>query len=359
MSRAADPALLPDGRWSLLEIAFWLAPVVCWFLFPGYLVLMSQMMIIGLFALSLDLILGYAGIVSLGHAAFFGLGAYTAGLLAAHGWGEPLTGLLAAAVVSALFGYITSFLIVRGQDLTRLMVTLGIGLMMYEAANKAAFITGGVDGLSGMVMQKLLGVFEFDLNGRTAFVYSFVVLFLLFCGLRRMVNSPFGLSLRGIREGGRRMPAIGANVNQRLTVIFTVGAGVAGIAGALLAQTTQFVGLDSLGFPRSADLLIMLVLGGTGRLYGALIGTIVFLLAQDTIAAMNPTYWQFYIGLLLIVIVLFARGGILGGLERIAGLGGRHAARRARHDRQAEQERHAQASKEVQPSAQAKPGEAP
>jgi branched-chain amino acid transport system permease protein len=310
---------LPDGRWKPLEILFWLAPVAAYFLAPGYLVLISQIMIVGLFAMSLDLILGYAGIVSLGHAAFFGLGAYTAGLLAAHGWGEPITGLLAAAAVATLAGYLVSFLVVRGQDLTRLMVTLGIGLMLFEAANKAAFITGGVDGLSGMMVGKLLGVFEFDLSGKTAYVYSFVVLFLLFVTLRRLVNSPFGLSLKGIREGGRRMPAIGADVNKRLTAIFTVGAAVAGVAGALLAQTTQFVGLDSLGFARSAELLIILVLGGTGRLYGALIGAIVFMLAQDYISGLNPAYWQFWIGLLLIVIVLFARGGILGGLERLAG----------------------------------------
>jgi branched-chain amino acid transport system permease protein len=310
---------LADGRWKPLEILFWLLPAAAYFLAPGYLVLVSQIMIVGLFAMSLDLILGYAGIVSLGHAAFFGLGAYTAGLLAAHGWGEPITGLLAAAAVATLAGYLVSFLVVRGQDLTRLMVTLGIGLMLFEAANKAAFITGGVDGLSGMVVGKLLGVFEFDLSGKTAYVYSFVVLFLLFVTLRRLVNSPFGLSLKGIREGGRRMPAIGADVNKRLTAIFTVGAAVAGVAGALLAQTTQFVGLDSLGFARSAELLIILVLGGTGRLYGALVGAIVFMLAQDYISGLNPAYWQFWIGLLLIVIVLFARGGILGGLERLAG----------------------------------------
>jgi branched-chain amino acid transport system permease protein len=308
---------LPNGRWQPLEVVFWLIPVATFFLFPGYLVLISQIMIVGLFAISLDLILGYAGIVSLGHAAFFGLGAYTAGLLAVHGWGEPLTGLLAAAAMAALFGFMTSFLVVRGQDLTRLMVTLGIGLMLFEAANKAAFITGGVDGLSGMVMGKVLGLFEFDLNGKTAYVYSLVVLFALFVVLRRLVNSPFGLSLTGIREGGRRMPAIGANVNRRLIAVFTISAAIAGVAGALLAQTTQFVGLDSLGFARSAELLIILVLGGTGRLYGALIGAIVFMLAQDYIAGLNPAYWQFWIGLLLIVIVLFARGGILGGLGKI------------------------------------------
>ena len=308
---------LPNDRWKLAEIAFWLLPVASYFFFPDYLVLVSQIMIIGLFAMSLDLILGYAGIVSLGHAAFFGLGAYTAGLLSVHGWGEPVSGLLAAAVVAAVAGFIVSFLVVRGQDLARLMVTLGIGLMLFEAANKAAFITGGVDGLSGMMMEPLFGTFEFDLFGKTAFWYSFAVLFILFVAMRRLVNSPFGLSLRGIREGGRRMPAIGANVDRRLVAVFTLAAAVAGVAGALLAQTTQFVGLDVLGFPRSAELLIMLVLGGTGRLYGALIGAAVFMVAQDYISGLDPAYWQFYIGLLLVLIVLFARGGILGGLEKI------------------------------------------
>ncbi|MES2259994.1 MAG: branched-chain amino acid ABC transporter permease [Pseudomonadota bacterium] len=313
----ASTLRLPNDRWKPLEIAFWLLPVAAYFAFSGYLVLISQIMIVGLFALSLDLILGYAGIVSLGHAAFFGLGAYTAGLLSVHGWSEPFSGLLAGAIVAGLFGFVTSFLVVRGQDLTRLMVTLGIGLMLFEAANKAAFITGGVDGLSGMMVGKLFGVFEFDLNGNTAYFYSLAVLFILFVVLRRLVNSPFGMSLIGIREGGRRMPAIGVDVNRRLSAIFTVSAAVAGVAGALLAQTTQFVGLDMLGFPRSAELLIMLVLGGTGRLYGALIGAAVFMLAQDYISGLNPAYWQFYIGLLLVLIVLFARGGVLGGLEKV------------------------------------------
>jgi branched-chain amino acid transport system permease protein len=219
--------------------------------------------------------------------------------------------------VAGVFGLLVSFLVVRGQDLTRLMVTLGIGLMLFEAANKASFITGGVDGLSGMMVGKLFGVFEFDLNGTVAFWYSFAVLFVLFVVLRRVVKSPFGLSLIGIREGVRRMPSLGVNVNRRLVAAFTLGAVVAGVAGALLAQTTQFVGLDVLGFPRSAELMIMLVLGGTGRLYGGLVGAAVFMLAQDYISGLNPAYWQFYIGLLLILIVLFARGGVLGGLERL------------------------------------------
>jgi branched-chain amino acid transport system permease protein len=317
VARVLPKPKLPNDRWQPLEIIFWLLPIAAYFAFPGYLVLISQIMIVGLFAVSLDLILGYAGIVSLGHAAFFGLGAYTAGLLAVHGWGEPLSGLLAAGLVAGVCGLLTGFLVVRGQDLTRLMVTLGIGLMLFEAANKAAFITGGVDGLSGMMVGKLFGAFEFDLNGNVAFWYSFAVLLLVFVVLRRVVKSPFGLSLIGIREGVRRMPSLGVNVNRRLVAIFTVGAAVAGVAGALLAQTTQFVGLDSLGFPRSAELVIILVLGGTGRLYGGLIGAAVFMLAQDYIAGLNPAYWQFYIGLLLVLIVLFARGGIMGGMERL------------------------------------------
>jgi branched-chain amino acid transport system permease protein len=310
-------SLLHDRR-RLVEWVFWLAALACYFLFPGYLVLGSQILIAALFALSLDLILGYAGIVSLGHAAFFGIGAYTAGLLSVRfGWGEPLSGMLAAAAAAALVGFLTSFLIVRGHDLTRLMVTLGIGLLLYEAANKAAFVTGGVDGLSGISMWKLFGWRPFDIGGKTAYLYSLAVLFLVFLFARRLVASPFGLSLRGIREGRGRMPAIGAPVRRRLVAIYTIAAAIAGIAGALLAQTTQFVGLDTLGFSRSAELLIMLVLGGTGRLYGALIGTALFMLVQDYLSGINPVYWQFWLGALLVAMVLFTRGGVMGALDRI------------------------------------------
>ena len=308
---------LPTDRWRVTEIVFWLVAIAAFFAFPTHRVLGSQILITGLFALSLDLILGYAGIVSLGHAAFFGVGAYAAGLLAAHGWGEPLSGLVVAGAAGALVGYATSFLVVRGTDLARLMVTLGIGLMLFEAANQAAFITGGADGLSGVTMRKVLGLYSFDLAGTTAYLYSLAVLFLLFVFARRIVNSPFGLSLRGVRENVKRMPAIGSPVTRRLIAIYTVSAAMAGIAGGLLAQTTQFVGLDVFGFPRSADLMIMVVLGGAGRLYGALVGTTVFMIAHHYLSDLNPIYWQFWLGLLLVVVVLFARGGILGALAII------------------------------------------
>jgi branched-chain amino acid transport system permease protein len=312
------PSLLPADRWSMREMVFWIIPPLFYFALPGYLMLGSQILITGLFALSLDLIMGYAGIVSLGHAAFFGTGAYTAGLLASHGWSDPLSGLLAGSAAAAIVGLPVSLLVVRGQDLGRLIVTLGIGMLFFEAANKAAFLTGGVDGLSGMQMGRLFGLFDFDLYGRTAFLYSLGVLFLLFLVCRRLVHSPFGLSLRGIKESSKRMASLGVPVQRRLVTVFVVAAALAGAAGALLAQTTQFVGLDSLSFSRSAELLIMLVLGGTGRLYGALIGAALFLFAQDILAGLDPVYWQFWLGLMLVTVVLYARGGVLGGFDVLA-----------------------------------------
>jgi branched-chain amino acid transport system permease protein len=316
---AAAAPRLPTDRWRAAEIAFWVAALAAFFAFPSYRVLGSQILITGLFAVSLDLILGYAGIVSLGHAAYFGIGAYAAGLLAVHGWGEPFTGLLVAGAAGAVVGLATSFLVVRGSDLARLMVTLGIGLMLFEAANQLPAITGGADGLTGVAMWKVFGAFSFGLTGSTGYLYSLGVLFVLFVVARRIVNSPFGLSLRGVRENVRRMPAIGAPVTRRLIAVYTVSAAMAGVAGGLLAQTTQFVGLDVFGFPRSADLMIMLVLGGAGRLYGGPVGAAVFMIAHHYLADVNPVYWQFWLGLLLVTVVMFARGGILGALEQLRG----------------------------------------
>jgi branched-chain amino acid transport system permease protein len=309
---------LPPGRWRPAEIAFWIAAALVFVAFPTHLVLATQVLIAGLFALSLDLILGYAGIVSLGHAAMFGTGAYTAGLLARYGWGEPLSGLLAGTIAAAVMAFATSFIAVRGNDLSRLMVTLGIGLLLYEGANQAAPWTGGVDGLSDMQVRDLFGLFPFDLRGRTAYLYSLAVVFLAFCAARRIVHSPFGLSLRGIRESPRRMAAIGSPVYRRLVAVYTIAGALAGTAGALLAQTTQFVGLEVLGFSRSADLLIMLVLGGAGWLYGGLVGSALFLVAQSLLSRLNPVYWQFWLGLLIVLVVLLARGGINGALARLS-----------------------------------------
>lgn len=307
-------ALQARERWKPAEIGFWLALAGVYFALPTSLVFATQIVISGLFALSLDLILGYAGIVTLGHAAFFGTGAYVAGLLAAHGWQEPITGLLAGGLAAGLAGYLTSFLVLRGSDLTRLMITLGIGLLLYEVANRAIALTGGVDGLQGVEMGRLFGLFRFDLYGKTAYLYVLGVSFGLFALTRSLMHSPYGLSLRSIRENRVRAVAIGIPVGARLTNIYTYSALLAGVAGALLTQTTQFVGIDVLSFQRSADLLIMLIIGGTATLYGGFVGAAAFLLAQDWLAGLNPQYWLFWLGILLIVITLFLRGGILGGL---------------------------------------------
>ena len=311
-------ALRQRERWGKGEILFWLALVAVFFLFPKNLLLASQILIAGLFALSLDLILGYAGIVTLGHAAFFGLGAYTAGLITRVGVHDPFLGLVAAAAVAAAAGWLTSFLVLRANDLGRLMITLGIAMLLYEVANRATAITGGVDGLQGVELGLVLGLFRFDLLGRTAYLYVLGVTFVLFLLVRALMVSPYGLSLRCIRENNRRAQAIGVPIRARLTNIYTFSALLAGVAGALLTQTTQFVGIEVLGFQRSADLLIMLIVGGTATLYGGFVGAAVFMLAQDRLANLSPEYWLFWLGLLLIVVTLYLDGGVVGGLKRVA-----------------------------------------
>ncbi len=317
------PSLTPHSylraqvRWHPLEVLFWLATILPFFIFPNYLSLASQIAITALFALSLDLILGYAGIVSLGHAAFFGVGAYTAGIISKYGYGDPTFGLLAAAVVTGLFGLSTSFIVSRFKHLALIMITLGLGFLVHELANSAHWLTGGADGLQGIRIGKLLGMFEFDLWGRTAYAYSLIVLFLIFLVARRLTNSPFGLALRGIRENSVRMPAIGAPSDAHIRKIYTMSAAIAGIAGALLAQTTSTVSLGSIDFQRSADVLVMLVLGGAGMLYGGLIGAVIFMVARDQFSGINPQYWYFWIGLLLVAVVMLLPNGILGGLSHL------------------------------------------
>jgi branched-chain amino acid transport system permease protein len=305
------------SRWRIIEIVFWLATLTPYFLFPDYLSLASQIAIAALFALSLDLILGYAGVVSLGHAAFFGLGAYSAGLFSKFVWGEPFTGLLVGATVAAIVGYASSFIISRFRHLTLIMITLGLGLLLAEAANSAHWLTGGSDGFQGIEMWPVLGLFSFDLYGKTAYAYALGVLFVLFLGARRLVNSPFGLALRGIRENWVRMPAIGAQSRAHIRTAYTISAFMAGVAGAVLAQTTQTVSLESISFQRSADVLVMLVLGGAGRLYGGLVGSVIFMIARDQFSGIAPQYWYFWIGVLLVMVVTFLPNGILGGLSKI------------------------------------------
>jgi len=330
MSALADDVsgyLKGRARWSPLEIAFWVFAFASIWLFPGKHLILTETAILGLFALSLDLILGYAGILSLGQAAFFGLAGYCAGLLAKYGLiTEPVLALLVSGVAAAALGLVTSFLVLRGSDLTRLMVTLGVSLMLGELANRYSNITGGADGLQGVTVEPILGRFRFDLYGHNGYVYSLIVLFVCFLIARRVIYSPFGLSLRSIKGNALRAAAVGIPVKWRLVAIYTLSAFFAGIAGALLTQTTAFCSLDVFSIDRSADLLLVLIIGGTGYLYGGLIGAVIYKFLQDWIATLTPQYWQFWIGLVLVVIVLIGRerfeGWISGarlGAARFAG----------------------------------------
>jgi branched-chain amino acid transport system permease protein len=317
---AAAPAIAAFARRDRLrayEALPWLAAIAAYFLFPTYLPLGAQILATTLFALSVDLILGYAGIVTLGHAASFGVGAYTAGILAVRGWGEPVTGLLAAAIVAGLVGLLSGLLILRTRGLTLLMQTLVIAVLLYEAANKATSLTGGADGLQGMQVWPVFGIFTFDLFGATAYLYALTALFVAWLIVRRIVYSSFGRSLTGIRENMLRMQAIGAPVYVRMVVIYAVSAALAGVAGAVIAQTTQFVSLTSLGLDRSGTILVMLIIGGVGRLYGAFIGVPLYMIAQDQFSQIDPVYWFFWIGLFMVLLVSFAPGGVLGSLARL------------------------------------------
>ena len=307
-----------DARIGWLEWLPWLAAIAIFFVLPEYLPLGARILVFILFALSLDLILGYGGIITLGHTAFFGLGAYVAGILGAKaGVTDPLLQMAAAGVAAAFLGVATGAVILRTKGLTLLMLTLAITSILLEIANKATSLTGGADGLSGVTVAPIVGLFRFDLFGKTAYLYCLLVLFIGWWIVRRIVYSPFGTSLVGIRENTVRMNAIGSPAYARLVAAYTISATIAGCAGALLTQTNQFVGLNVLSFEFSGELLVMLVLGGVGRIYGAFVGPLVYMIAQDQLAKQFPEYWYFGIGLLLIVVVLFARGGLLGMADRV------------------------------------------
>ena len=299
--------LTRGARWRWPEIAFWLAVLTAILVAPSRAGLFNEILIAGLFALSLDLILGLAGIVSLGHAAFLGLGAYAAAILANGGLADPMLGLAFGVAVAAIAGFATAPLLLRGGDLTRLMVTLGVSLMLGELANRLSWLTGGADGLD-FAIGRLFGLFPIDFTGqRNAALYSYAVLFILFAVARRLAQSPFGLALAAVRENRLRAGALGIATSRRIVAIYTVSAAYAGAAGALLAQTTQIASLDLFDFHRSADVMLMLIIGGAGYLYGGLIGAAAFIVLRDVISAATPEYWEFWIGALLIALVLTGR----------------------------------------------------
>jgi len=314
---SAAPSLARRARWRLAEIVFWLAAFGALFAPTGRHLLLNEVAILALFALSLDLILGYAGIISLGHAAFFGAGAYAAGLFCKLVMPDPLLGLGVAILAAAALGLVSSVLVLRGSDLTRLMVTLAVALVLHETANALPQWTGGADGLQGMAVGPLLGRFEFDLAGRVAYAYSLAVLFVLFVLARLVVRSPFGLSLMAIRRNGLRAAALGVPVRARLIAIYTLAAAYAGAAGALLAQTTGYVSLEVLEFQRSADVLLALIIGGAGWLYGGIAGALAFKVLQDVLSTGWPQFWMLWMGIFLVVLALVGRERITLGVREL------------------------------------------
>jgi branched-chain amino acid transport system permease protein len=311
-SNAASMGYAGSARLRPWEAAPWLFALAVYFLAPTYLPLGAYVLIIILFALSLDLILGYGGIVTLGHSAYFGFGAYVAGILAIRFSGDPLLGLAVAAIAAGLLGLATGAVILRTHGLALLMLTLAITSILFEVANKWTTVTGGTDGLHSVPIQPILGLFRFDLFGKTAFLYCLVVLLVCWWLVRCIVYSPFGMGLTGTRENDVRMHAVGAPVYRRRLTAYTISAALAGTAGALLTQTTQFVGLSVVGVELSGEILVMLVLGGVRRIYGAFVGPLAYIVARDYLAKQTPEYWYLGIGILLVCIVMFARGGILG-----------------------------------------------
>jgi len=308
-------------RYGLVDALLVLAAVLTFFFAEGYLALAAVVVTMAIFALSLDLAQGYGGVESLGHAAFFGVGAYSAALYALHVSSEPISGLVVAAVVAGVVGLLSGFAVLRTQGLTQLMLTLAVATLLLELANVAKGITNGDDGLTGFGISPVLGYFDFDIFGRTAFVYACVVLVLVYALLKKLVNASIGLTAQGIRENPVRMRMLGVPVERRLWVLYTISAALAGVAGALSAQINRIVGLDTLAFTLSANVVVMLALGGTGRLYGAFFGAIIFVVLSDRAAALDPTNWLAVLGVVLILIVRFAPEGVAGWVARLGAKG--------------------------------------
>ena len=310
---AAPAAATPASKlWAAIgHVLPWAIAIGFFFVAEGSLSIGTQIMIWILFALSLDLVLGYAGIVTLGHAAFFGVGAYAAGLFSIYISPDPIIGHLFAIVVAGILGLISGALILHTTGVTFLMLTLATVSLIFEFGNQSRWLTGGDDGLQGMRVNPIFGIFEFNIFGQTAYVYALVVLLIWFLLSWRLVHSPFGRSLDGIRQNSRRMRAIGTPVWWRLLAIYGISAAMAGSAGALLAHSTRFVGLSSLSLLTSGIVTVMLILGGTRKLYGAFIGATIYYLVQDATAKISPYFWEFIVGGMLIVTVLFLEGGLM------------------------------------------------
>jgi branched-chain amino acid transport system permease protein len=314
-------SILCRHRWRVGELLWLASALACYFLFPEYLALGASVMVMVLLVLSYDLLLGFTGVLSLGHAVFFGAGAFTAGWLSLAGWTEPVSGVLVAGAAAALLAALIGPFVLRLTGLPLMMVTLALGVLAFEAAHKATRVTGGDDGLSGIQFAPILGVFDWGLGGSAAYLYTLAWVCVLFLALKRIVSSPFGVMLQGVRENPARMRLIGNGVLPHMVLAYVVSAAVAGMAGALFTQANAFVGLGVLAVDTSIDVLVMLVLGGIGSLYGGLVGAPAYMLLKHFSSQLNPFYWMLIIGALLMAVVLAGRGGLLGMAKSLIAAG--------------------------------------
>ena len=289
-----------------------------YYLFPDDLAFLTRLIGIAFLVLSLDLVTGYCGIATLGHAALFGVAAYAAGIACVRGVTDPIALLMVGIVAGTLMGVISGALIARFRGLPQLVLSIAVGQLVAALANKLQWLTGGSDGLSGIAPGKVFGIYHFDMYSRTAFLFSLAALVIVFVALTRFSRSPFGLMCRAIKDDDLRAKMIGVAIYPRLVIMYGVSGAVAGVGGALTAISTGVVGLDSVSFERSAEVLVMLVLGGAGHLWGALAGTVIFMIFEHIVAAANPFHWMMLVGLLLIGIVLFAPKGLVAPVLKLA-----------------------------------------
>jgi branched-chain amino acid transport system permease protein len=276
--------------------------------------LFTRVMIFAIAALALDLIVGYGALVSFGHAAFVGLGAYAVGILASHGFDEALLTLPLAVVVAALFAAATGLVCLRTKGVYFIMITLAFGQMAFFTASSLAPY-GGDDGLTIRTRDTVLGFAVFH-HDRALYYVAFGCLLTAFLLCRAIVGSRFGRVLRGARENPTRMAAIGFEVFRYQLIAYVISGALAGLSGFLLANATAFVSPAYMSWQRSGELIIMVVFGGLGTLYGAIIGTAAFLLTEEWLSGLTE-HWKVIFGPLLVLVVVFARGGLVGLASQI------------------------------------------
>lgn len=324
-SAHADPLVVGAGRASRAHLPFGPELIVLglglagFWILPSDLGLLTNIATMGLLALSLSFVLGQAGIASMGHAALFGAGAYAAGLFAKCVTGEPLLGLLAGGAAGVVVAVLSGIVVLRVKGLTLVMLTIATAQILLELANWARGITGGDEGLTGFEIAPLFGVFSFDFAGRTGYLYALGALVVGYFALRKLTESPFGLTTRAIRLDAGRVEALGGRVYPHLVMAYAIGGFVAGIAGALTVQTTKVASLSMLDFQVSASVLIMVVLGGTNRLAGALIGTVVYMTIHHVAANLSPHHWLLVIGILLVATMVALPGGLIQLVDVVRG----------------------------------------